>query len=165
MKRKDRFSALERMRNRRLPQTAGHGEKRSRKQEAAIAALLSEPSIAAAAHKAGIGERTLRTWLRQPGFRQHYRQTRWELLDNAVKTLQKSCGAAVNVLVRLALEAKSPPAVRLRAAEAILNQTVRGAELLDLNERMRRLEEVQDDNPDSLRAFLPPEKIDYADLL
>jgi hypothetical protein len=37
----------------------GHGQKMSRKKEQAIAALLSQPSIARAAKKSGIGEKTL----------------------------------------------------------------------------------------------------------
>ena len=38
---------------------SGHGEKRSRKQDAAIVALLSEPTIAGAATRAGVSEPTL----------------------------------------------------------------------------------------------------------
>lgn len=48
---------------------SGHGEKLSRKQEALVAALLIEPTHAAAALKAGISEATLHRWLRLPGFR------------------------------------------------------------------------------------------------
>jgi hypothetical protein len=39
---------------------AGHGEKLTRKQEAAIAALLSEPTVEAAAARAEIGHQTLK---------------------------------------------------------------------------------------------------------
>ena len=38
---------------------SGHGEKLTRKQEAAIAALLLQPTITAAAAAVGIGEATL----------------------------------------------------------------------------------------------------------
>jgi hypothetical protein len=54
----------------------GHGEKRSRRGEAAIAALLTEPTIEAAAAKARISVRTLKYWLRQPRFQAAYRQAR-----------------------------------------------------------------------------------------
>ena len=40
----------------------GHGDKLSRKQEQAIAALLAEPTIEAAAPKADIGLTTLKNW-------------------------------------------------------------------------------------------------------
>ena len=41
----------------------GHGAKIARKREDAIAALLTQPTVAAAAGVAGIGEKTLRRWL------------------------------------------------------------------------------------------------------
>jgi len=44
----------------RTPQTAGHGEKYSRKKEAALAALLTESTLSEAAVKAGVSERALR---------------------------------------------------------------------------------------------------------
>jgi hypothetical protein len=46
----------------------GHGEKRSRKEEAAISAPLTESGIAAAAKKADVSESTLRRWLRDRDF-------------------------------------------------------------------------------------------------
>ena len=44
--------------------TRGHGEKLSRKQEQAIAALLEQPTIDAAAQVVGVSERTIRNWLK-----------------------------------------------------------------------------------------------------
>ena len=52
----------------------GHGEKYSRKSQEAIAALLSEPSIEAAARKVGISASTLRRWMKEPDFQQRYRE-------------------------------------------------------------------------------------------
>ena len=48
----------------------------SRKQDAAIGALLSRPTISAAAESVGIGEATLRRWLKAPGFLAPYRTAR-----------------------------------------------------------------------------------------
>jgi len=44
----------------------GHGEKLTRKQDAAIGALLSKPTITGAAGAVGVGEATLRRWLKEP---------------------------------------------------------------------------------------------------
>ena len=44
-------------------ETAGHGAKSAAVRERAVVALLSEKTIAAAAKKAGVGEKTLRRWL------------------------------------------------------------------------------------------------------
>src|SRR5262245_35709689 len=52
----------------------GHGQKLIAKQEALIAALLTEPTYAQAAAKAGVSETTLYRWMRDPAFRKAYRQ-------------------------------------------------------------------------------------------
>jgi hypothetical protein len=51
----------------------GHGEKLSRKQDLAIAGLLTEPTIGEAAQKAGVSEVTLWRWLKQADFTSAYR--------------------------------------------------------------------------------------------
>jgi len=120
--------------------SGGHGEKRSRRQEAAICALLTEPTIEAAADKAGIGEATLRRWLAEPSFRRRYQAARTSLLERVVGTLLAACGEAVEAL-RRNLEC-SKPSVQVRAAEAILQRATKGVELLDLAERIAALEEA-----------------------
>jgi hypothetical protein len=67
---------------------AGHGEKLSRKREKAIAALLTEPTIAQAAKAAGIGEKTLRRWLKSPEFSLAYDAARRELIDVAMVAMR-----------------------------------------------------------------------------
>jgi hypothetical protein len=51
-------------------------DKLTRRQEALILALLSEPTHAAAAAKARVSEATLRRWLHLPAFRAAYRWAR-----------------------------------------------------------------------------------------
>lgn len=119
----------------------GHGEKLSRKQEVAIASLLTEPTIAAAAQKAGVGEVTLWRWLKQEGFTCAYRAARRQAVENAIAQLQAASGKAVETLVGC-LEAEGD-SVRLRAAVAILDQSNKGMELLDLEGRLSALEAAQ----------------------
>lgn len=52
--------------------SAGHGEKRSRLQEPAIAALLECQTIKQAVDRVGVTDRTLRNWMREPDFAQAY---------------------------------------------------------------------------------------------
>jgi hypothetical protein len=66
----------------------GHGEKLSRKREQAIAALLTQPTIAAAAKMAGIGERTLRRWLKLPEFASAYDAARREVVVAASEEMK-----------------------------------------------------------------------------
>jgi hypothetical protein len=55
---------------------AGHGEKLGRKQEDAIAALLSQRTVEEAAHVTGVGVRTLLRWMKIPEFDADYRRVR-----------------------------------------------------------------------------------------
>ena len=118
----------------------GHGEKLSRKQDAAIGALLSQSTISAAVQAVGLGEATLRRWLKEPDFLGAYRATRRDALEHCVALLQKAGSDAVEALQQ-SLQATSE-GVRLRAACAILDYSMKGAELLDLETRIAVLEEA-----------------------
>jgi hypothetical protein len=104
---------------------SGHGEKLSRREEAAIAALVSETTHAAAAAKAGIGEATLRRWLQLPPFREAYRQARRQLVDAAVGRIQAATGQAVETLLAVA-KTGAKDSDRVRAAIALLDHALRG---------------------------------------
>ena len=116
----------------------GHGEKLTRKQEQAIGALLSEQTLGGAAEQAGIGEATLRRWLKQPDFLADYREARREVVEKAVAQLQQSSWAASTTLVRLL--GSPSDSIRLRAAQTILDQANKGIELIDFEERLAALE-------------------------
>jgi hypothetical protein len=116
----------------------GHGDKLSRRQEQAIAALLAEPTVEAAARAAGVCHRTLKRWLTLPDFAAAYAAARRQVLEGSVAQLLASTGLAVQAL-RDALDA-SRAADRIRAAVAILVQCNRGVELLDLESRVAALE-------------------------
>src|SRR5262245_12517963 len=109
------------------------GTKRHR-QDAAVAALLSEPTIAAAAAQAQVSERTLRSWLKEPGFRRAVREAGLALVGEAVGKLHGAAGIAVQALVRNLSCGQAGQ--EIRAALGILEQSFRGAELLDLAERV-----------------------------
>jgi HEAT repeat protein len=117
--------------------TGGHGEKISRKQEAAIQALLTELTVLAAAKKAGLGEKTLRRWLQVPAFSQAYRVARQKQFDDSLANLRAASQDAVETL-RKALADPSGP-LRVRAASAILDLGFK-SQLVDLAERIERLE-------------------------
>lgn len=118
---------------------AGHGEKRSRREDAAIAALLAEPTISQAASTARISEPTLLRWLAEPSFKARYREARRQLVEHAVSGLQQAAGKAVSALVTIAEDEAAPPAARVSAAKAILDQTFRGLETFDLAEEIAAL--------------------------
>ena len=125
---------------------AGHGEKRSRKAEALIAALLTEPTAAKAAAAAGVSERTARAWLADPDFRAKYRAARRQVVEQAVGRLQSLTDRAVAALDR-GLDADRD-GDRIRAAVAVFDRALRGVELLDVLERVEHIEEHLKDKGD-----------------
>jgi transposase-like protein len=120
----------------------GHGQKLGRKQEAAIAALLSQRTVEDAARVAGIGARTLFRWLELREFREAYLQARRQAFGQASARLQQATGAAVSVLLTLMLDANAPAASRVRAAHSVLDLAAKALELEDIELRLRHLEEV-----------------------
>src|SRR5436309_3670262 len=101
---------------------SGHGEKRTRKQEQAIGALLTEPTHEAAAAKAGVGVATLRRWLALPEFQSAYRAARRCVVESAVGRLQQAACDAVDTL-RGNLTCGTAGA-RNTAAKAIIEQAI-----------------------------------------
>jgi hypothetical protein len=110
----------------------------SKKQEKGIGALLSQPTLVAAAQNIGVNEVTLRRWLKSPDFLAEYRKARRESVEQSVAVLQKASINAVATLVA-SLKANSE-GVRLRAATAILEHAIKAVELMDLEERIATLE-------------------------
>jgi transposase-like protein len=120
----------------------GHGAKLGRKQEEAIAALLSQRNIEEAARAVGIGTRTLFAWLHRPEFDAAYRQARRAAFSQSIGRLQQASSAAVATLMKVMVDPHAPAASRVRAADCVLNQATRGLELEDLEVRVRHLEEM-----------------------
>ena len=94
----------------------------TRKQELAIAALLSESTHAAAAAKCGIGESTLWRWLRNEEFQTAYRSARRAPLDAVIAHLERAANEAVTCLRRNLTCGR--PGAEIRAAGIILTQVV-----------------------------------------
>jgi hypothetical protein len=121
----------------------GHGEKLTRKQDAAIAALLQKPTIEAAAAEVGVNEKTLRAWLKREGFQSAYRLARRQIVESAVNQLTSAAAEAVAALVAVLGRDESKDADAIRAAKTILQAAIHGVEVLDLEPRLRALEEAE----------------------
>src|SRR5262245_58038729 len=76
------------------------GEQLSRKQDLALAALLTEPTINDAAAKVGVAARTLRNWLRDPAFAAAFKDRCRAVLDTATSALSGATEGAVECLRR-----------------------------------------------------------------
>ena len=114
----------------------------SRKQERAIVTLLNEQTISRAASAAGVNERTLYRWLREPGFARAYRDARREAFGQAIALTQRYAPLAVNTLAKVMSDANAPASAKVTAAVGLLRFGREGIELDDLAARVEALEQA-----------------------
>ena len=119
---------------------SGIGDKLSRKQEAAILALLSSRNVEEAARVAGVEPRTLYRWMREPGFDAAYRKARRDAFGQSVARLQQGTSAAAPTLLKVLIDQNTPASVKVRAAEAIFNHAAKAIEIEDIEARVAALE-------------------------
>lgn len=119
---------------------SGHGKKYERKQEEAIAALLSQRSVEDAGRLIGINSRTLLRWMQEPEFKAAYRQARRDAFSQAIARLQQASSAAVSTLLKVMLDVATPASSKVRAADCILDHAAKGIELEDIEARVTELE-------------------------
>jgi len=119
---------------------AAHG-RRGGGDGALVEALLQGHTQQEAAKRAHCSVRTVRRRLEDPAFRQLLAAGRREGLSRAVHLLAFAAGAAAQTLVDLCLHAEAEN-VRLGAASKLLEHATRGVELVDVLERLQRLEEA-----------------------
>jgi len=118
----------------------GHGAKFDHKLEAAIAALLTQPTVGDAAREVGISADTLLRWLKVEEFQTAYRAARRDVFRQSVARLQHGTSEAATALLEIVVDGDTPPSVRVRAAEAILNHSLKAIEIEDIDARVAALE-------------------------
>ena len=111
------------------------------RQEKAIASLLSEATIAAAADRAKVSEPTLRRWLKLDAFSHAYQRARQESYRETLRLLRRAANAAISVLAKIMQDNEAPKTARIRAAEVILEHDRKGVVEEDLLVRVQALEE------------------------
>lgn len=121
---------------------ADGAEDLSAKQELALCAVISHPTLQDAAAAAGISETTLWRYKQDPEFSRRLREARREAVDHAVLRLQRNCSNdAVTVLHELMLKEDAPASSRITAARIVLDYSMRAVEIDELR---RQVEELGD---------------------
>jgi hypothetical protein len=118
----------------------GHGAKFGRKQEQAIAALLSHRNVEEAARAAGISVATLKRWMQLPEFKSAYLKARREVVLQTNARMQQNSGAAASVLFKLMADPTTPASVRARTAQCVLECANKSLGLEDMEVRITALE-------------------------
>jgi hypothetical protein len=123
-----------------LPLGADDGPKGKRRQAAGVSALAlaSGKTFAAAAGKAGIGERTLYRWAKHPVFKRRVAELRGRLVSEAVGKLSDGMATAATVMKKL-LKNRDPD-IRFKASKAIMELTTKLRATEELEQRIADLE-------------------------
>jgi transposase-like protein len=108
------------------------------KQEKALAALVTEVTVEAAAKTAGVSAPTIYRWLREPKFKREVLAMRRLVVEEAIGLAQPACRRAVATLVS-SMDCDNPN-VQVRAAQLILETSLKGIETLELESRIEAVE-------------------------
>src|SRR4051812_5728843 len=109
-----------------------------------LACLLMEPTVTAAAEKAGGGKRAAVRYLENPLFQEAYRKARRQTVNHAIVAVQASASKAVETLTGIMEDTGAPAPSRVSAARILLETAVKAVELEDVIERLERLELEQE---------------------
>lgn len=126
-----------------MQETAGKNAVLKPKQRAAIEALLRSKTNIEAAQIAGISERQLYTWLKNPIFRSELMAAETAAREGAQRWITVKTTAALEVISTVMLDETASDAVRLSAAKAWLDYFFKSRDETDLERRITILEEKQ----------------------
>jgi len=115
-------------------------ENQKKSDEALLLTLACGATVERAAQTSGLSVRSIYRRLANPEFRQRLQGVRDDMLHRAAGMLTAAAMEAVRTLVSLQ-EASMPATVRLGAARAILELSLKLSEASDLTERIKALEE------------------------
>ena len=108
--------------------------------------LLSYRTTEEAARVIGVGTATLLRWMKDPGFDAAYRAAKRAAFGQAIAWLHHLSSAAVSTLGKVMLDQATPPATKVRAADSILNHTIKAIDTEDVEARISELERSADEN-------------------
>ena len=108
--------------------------------EEIIAALLQHGTIKDAAAAAGTTPRTVYDRMNDRDFRAEYMEAKNDIIRKAVFTINEKLSAAIDAVAEIMTDKDNNPAVRLQAAQTILNNAGKFAERLTHDEYQSRNE-------------------------
>lgn len=120
-------------------ESPGTGEL-SAKQELALQALISHPTLKEAALAAGVSEVTLWRYQQDEAFSKRLREIRRDAVNHTFTRLQCGSSDAFAVLRDLMMKEGTPAASRITAARTVLDYSLRAAEMDELKARVDELE-------------------------
>ena len=113
---------------------------------AIVSALLSCPTLEAAAAECGLSVRQLYERRQDPQFMKQLQEAQSAALAGTVRYLQHHTATAAQTLVEIAQNGQQEQN-RLNAARVLLEQAARLIETVDFDRRLSELEQFQEEEP------------------
>lgn len=110
------------------------------RKEKALQALLVCRTRAEAAKTAGIGESTLREYMKDQEFLERYREAFGNLVQDATRQAQQALTLAISTLTEIMGNADEQATARIQAARSTLEYALKLAEQVDILEQLKSLE-------------------------
>ena len=117
-------------------------EAAERKDELIIAALISNPTVAAAATACGVSQTQIFARLRTPAFKEKYDAARREILEQSAAYIQGMVSEAIRKMRDVMNDENASPQVQLNAAEAITRNSLKLTEQADILTQLAELKKA-----------------------
>ena len=118
------------------------GRAADRKDELILTALLSNPTVRAAATACGVSETQIYARLRTPAFKEKYDRERRELLAQSTAYIQGITGEALQKMYQIMNDPDAAPQVQLNAANAIASNSLKMTEQADILAQLAELKKA-----------------------
>ena len=103
-----------------------------RKDELIISALISNPTVRAAAAACGVSATPIYARLRTPAFKEKYDNARRELLEQSTAYIQGIVSEAIKTMYDVMKDPDASQQVRLNAADTITRNSLKLTEQIDI---------------------------------
>ncbi len=112
-----------------------------KKIDVAVSAIMANPRLQDAAEALGVGYSTLWRWMQEPELRQKLAEARQGILIGTITVLQEAMGMAVQVLTDVMADPENAASSRIAAARTTLDMAYKGLSIIELEGRIKVLEE------------------------
>lgn len=110
------------------------------RQQQAIQAIVATGDVTVAAQSVGVNRATLYRWMKQPSFISAVHGAEADAVEDLSRMLVRLGRMAVATLARAMNDPATPPATKVRAADATLTKLLQLRELATLEQRVAALE-------------------------
>lgn len=109
--------------------------------EIIISALMTHGTVKEAAESVGLSPRSIYERMKKREFREEYKLAKSEITRSTIKRINSNITAAIDVIANIMQNDDNNPAIRLQAAQTLLNTATRFSDRLQKEEEIAEQEE------------------------